>query len=69
MHYNCNLKIGNDLINEFDVDPNFIVEIEPNNRYLNFKIVKVNKFAHFKDVGPYKVNDIELANLFLTRGL
>lgn len=58
IHYSCSLSIGKTLINEFEVDPNFIVRIDPQNSFLNFYVEEVSKFAHFKDVGEYKVSDV-----------
>ena len=69
MHYSCSLEIKGTVVSEFEVDPNFIVEIVPEQKHLDFKILKVNKFAHFKDVGEFVIHDIELANLFLSRSL
>ena len=51
MHYNCELKIKDVVISQFDVDPNFIVQVVPQSSYLDFYVIQINKFAHFKDVG------------------
>mgnify|MGYP007104985468 CR=1 FL=1 len=51
------------------MDPNFFISIIPSYSYLDFRVVKVNKFAHFKDVGEYQIHDLDVANLFITRSL
>lgn len=53
MHYACSLSIDSTVISEFDVDPNFVVKVDPQQTYLDFIVVDVNKFAHFKDVGEF----------------
>lgn len=51
------------------MDPNFIVEVQPQQKWLDFKVVKMNSMVHFKDVGEFKIHEIGLANLFVTRSL
>jgi hypothetical protein len=67
--YSCQLKIGSTRISEFDVTVKFYVQVDPQQESLDFRIVKTDKMAQFKDVGPFQIHDIELANYFLSKGL
>lgn len=67
--YSCSLSIKTTKISSFDMDLTLYLQAQPQSTYLDFKVTKAEKFAHFKDEGEYKIIDMELANLFLTRSL
>jgi hypothetical protein len=67
--YSCELKVSSTRISQFEVNVKFYVQIEPQQDSLNFRVVKADKMAQFKDVGVYQIHDIELANYFLTKSL
>lgn len=69
MHYSCSLQIKSTTISEFEIDPNFVIKIVAKQTQLDFQVVSINKFTHFKDVGEFQIHDLNLATLFLTRSL
>lgn len=67
--YSCSLNIKTTKISSFDLSLTLYLQAVPQSTYLDFKVTKAEKFAHFKDEGEFKIIDMELANLFLTRSL
>lgn len=67
--YSCSLSIKTTKISSFDMDLTLYLQPVPQSTYLDFKVTKAQKIAHFKDEGEFKIIDMELANLFLTRSL
>lgn len=67
--YTCALSIKTTKISSFGMDLTLYLQPVPYSTYLDFKVTKIQKIAQFKDEGEYKIVDMELANLFLTRSL
>ena len=67
--YSCSLNIKTTKISSFGMDLTLYLQPVPYSTYLDFKVTKIQKIAQFKDQGEYKIVDMELANLFLTRSL